>query len=150
MMQAFLVVPGFALVYLVAAPTELRRRIAQLLAGGAAMVVSAGWWVAIVALWPASSRPMIDGSPDNSILNLIVGYNGFGRLIGASGPAEAAAAANFSGQTGLLRLFNDLMGGQASWLLPAALLVLVGGLAGAGARRAPIASARRCCCGAAG
>ena len=35
----------------------------QLLAGGVAMIVSAGWWVAIVALWPASSRPMIDGSP---------------------------------------------------------------------------------------
>ncbi len=29
----------------------------------------------------------------------------------------------------MLRLFNDLMGGQASWLLPAALLALVAGLA---------------------
>ncbi len=85
MMQAFLVVPGFALVYLVAAPPTMRRRITDLLAGGAAMIVSAGWWVAIVALWPASSRPMIDGSSDNSILNLIVGYNGLGRLTGSGG-----------------------------------------------------------------
>ena len=55
--------------------------------GRAAMVVSAGWWVAIVALWPASSRPMIDGSSDNSILNLIVGYNGLGRIsAAAAGP----------------------------------------------------------------
>ena len=88
---------------------------------------SSGWWVAIVALWPAVSRPMIDGSPDNSILNLIFGYNGFGRLSG--GGAGGGAGGNFSGATGPFRLFNDLMGGQASWLLPAAAIVLVGGLA---------------------
>jgi 4-amino-4-deoxy-L-arabinose transferase-like glycosyltransferase len=129
MMQAFVVVPGFALVYLVAAPTPLRRRITQLLAGGAAILVSAGWWVAIVAAWPASSRPMIDGSSDNSILNLVVGYNGLGRLTGGGGPGGGGGGGNFSGQPGVLRLFNDLMGGQASWLLPAALLVLVAGLA---------------------
>jgi 4-amino-4-deoxy-L-arabinose transferase-like glycosyltransferase len=65
---------------------------------------------------------MIDGSPDNSILNLIWDYNGFGRLSGGTG------GANFSGNTGVFRLFNDLLGGQASWLAPAALLALVGGL----------------------
>ncbi|MBV9750223.1 MAG: glycosyltransferase family 39 protein, partial [Acetobacteraceae bacterium] len=128
MMQAFVVVPGFALVYLIAAPTSLRRRLGQLTAGGAAMIVSAGWWVAIVALWPAASRPMIDGSSDNSILNLIVGYNGLSRLSGGAGPGGGGGA-NFSGQPGLLRLFNDLMGGQASWLLPAALMALAVGLA---------------------
>jgi 4-amino-4-deoxy-L-arabinose transferase-like glycosyltransferase len=151
MMQAFLVLPAFALVYLVAAPTSLRRRVAQALAGGVAIVVSAGWWVAIVALWPASSRPMIDGSSDNSILNLITGYNGLGRIFGGSGVggtgmgggAAATGMAGggggggggFSGATGLLRLFNSLMGGQASWLLPAALLALGAGLVAT--RRAP-------------
>ena len=99
-------------------PTALRRRLVQLLAGAAAIVISAGWWVAIVALLPASSRPMIDGSPDNSILDLITGYNGLGRIFGGSGPGGGGGGANFSGSTGLLRLFNDLMGGQASWLLP--------------------------------
>ncbi len=128
MLQAFIVLPGFALVYVVAAPTTLRRRIWQLLAGGVAVLVSAGWWVAIVALWPAGSRPFIDGSPDNSILNLITGYNGLGRIFGSSGPGGGGGGANFSGATGPLRLFNDLMGGQASWLLPAALLALVAGL----------------------
>jgi len=134
MMQAFLVVPGFALVYLIAAPTPVRRRVGQLLAGGATMIASAGWWVAIVALWPASSRPMIDGSSTNSILNLIVGYNGIGRLTGSGGGVggggvTGGGGGNFSGTTGVLRLFNDVMGGQASWLLPAALLALVVGLA---------------------
>jgi 4-amino-4-deoxy-L-arabinose transferase-like glycosyltransferase len=134
MMQAFLVLPAFALVYMVAAPTGLRRRLTQVLAGAAAIVVSAGWWVAIVALWPASSRPFIDGSPDNSILNLITGYNGLGRIFGASGPGGGGGA-NFSGSTGVLRLFNTLMGGQASWLLPAALLAVVAGIWST--RRAP-------------
>ena len=87
------------------------------------MVLAGGWWVAIVALWPAGSRPMIDGSSDNSIINLILDYNGFGRLSGGTG------GANFSGNAGPLRLFNDLMGGQASWLIPAAMVVLIGGLA---------------------
>ena len=130
MLQAFTVVPAFAGVYLLAAPTGLRRRLSQLLAGCAAMVLAAGWWVATVALWPVGSRPMIDGSPDNSILNLIFGYNGLERLSGGNGPGGT-----FSGATGLLRLFNDLMGGQASWLLPAALVTLVVGVVWRG--RAP-------------
>jgi 4-amino-4-deoxy-L-arabinose transferase-like glycosyltransferase len=128
MMQAFLVLPAFGLVYLVAAPTGLRRRVSQMLAGGVAIVLSAGWWVAIVALWPAGSRPMIDGSPTNNIFNLITGYNGLGRIFGASGPGGGGGGANFSGTTGVLRLFNDLMGGQASWLLPAAMIALAVGL----------------------
>ncbi len=139
MMQAFLVLPGFALVYMIAAPTSVRRRTAQLLAGGAVMIASAGWWVAIVALWPASSRPMIDGSSDNSILNLIWEYNGIGRLTGSGGGPGGGAGggpgANFSGSAGVFRLFNDLMGGQAAWFIPAALVVFVGGLVWR--RRAP-------------
>ncbi len=127
--QAFLVLPAYALVYLIAAPTTLRRRVGQLLLGGAAVVISAGWWVAIVALWPAGSRPFIDGSPDNSILNLITGYNGLGRIFGSGGPGGGGGGGTgFSGATGPLRLFDDLMGGQASWLLPAALLALIAGL----------------------
>ena len=85
--QAMLVVPAFGLVYLIAAPTNLRRRITGALGGLAALVVCGGWWVAIVALLPASSRPFIDGSPDNNIFNLIFGYNGLQRLFGAGGGA---------------------------------------------------------------
>jgi 4-amino-4-deoxy-L-arabinose transferase-like glycosyltransferase len=127
--QAFLVLPGFGLAYLVAAPTTLRRRVAQLSAGLGALIVACGWWVAIVALLPASSRPFIDGSPDNNIFNLIFGYNGFSRIFGSGGPGGGGGGANFSGSTGVLRLFNDLMGGQASWLLPASLAAPVVGLA---------------------
>jgi 4-amino-4-deoxy-L-arabinose transferase-like glycosyltransferase len=127
MLQALIVLPGFALVYLVAAPTPLRRRLLQLLAAGAAIVVSAGWWVAIVALWPAGSRPYIGSSQDNNILNLIFGYNGFGRLtgdeagsVGGGGPAGGGRW----GPTGITRLFGSEMGTQISWLIPASLVTL--------------------------
>ncbi len=131
MLQAFTVLPAFAGVYLLAAPTGLWHRARQLVLMGVAVVVSAGWWVAAVALWPVASRPMIDGSPDNSILNLIFGYNGLSRLSGGAG----GSGTGFSGATGIFRLFNDLMGGQAAWLLPAAVLALVAGLVWRG--RAP-------------
>ncbi len=137
MLQAFTVVPAFAGVYLLAAPTRLRHRIGQLALWGVAIVASAGWWVAAVALWPAASRPMIDGSPDNSILNLIFGYNGLSRLSGGTG----GNGSGFSGPAGVLRLFDDLMGGQASWLLPAALVALVAGLVVRG--RAPRTDRKR-------
>ncbi|GAA0280209.1 ArnT family glycosyltransferase [Cryptosporangium japonicum] len=124
MLQAFLVLPAFALVYLVAGTPRWRRRIGQLLLAGVAMVVSAGWWIALVELWPASSRPYIGGSEGNSALELALGYNGLSRLTGG----EGNNGNGFSGTAGLFRLFNSQMGGQLSWLLPAALIALVVGV----------------------
>jgi 4-amino-4-deoxy-L-arabinose transferase-like glycosyltransferase len=126
MLQAFVVVPGFGAVYLLAAPTSLRRRVLQLGAGLAAMVISAGWWVAAVALTPASSRPYIGGSQHNSIIELIVGYNGLGRLTGQETGSVGGAATQSGrwGPTGFTRMFNGEFGGQISWLIPAALVFL--------------------------
>ncbi|MDX6201603.1 MAG: hypothetical protein QOJ83_1103 [Frankiales bacterium] len=134
MMQAFVVVPGFALVYLVAAPASVRKRVVDLLAAGVAMLVSAGWWVAVVTLWPAGSRPYVGGSQTNSVLELIFGYNGFGRLTGnetgsVGGGGGAAGTTGQWGPTGITRLFNSDFGGQASWLIPTALVFLAAGLA---------------------
>jgi hypothetical protein len=81
-----------------------------------------------VTLTPAIDRPWISGTADNSVWSLIFGYNGLGRIFGSSGPGGGGGGANFSGATGPLRLFDELMGAQASWLLPAALLALVVGL----------------------
>jgi 4-amino-4-deoxy-L-arabinose transferase-like glycosyltransferase len=136
MLQAFLVLPALALAYLAAAPVALRQRIAQVLAAGVAVLVSAGWWVLAVQLWPASSRPYIGGSTDGSVLNLVFGYNGFGRLFGTGNPGGGGggpggggqAGSSFGGPAGLSRLFSAEMGAEVSWLLPAALLALVAGL----------------------
>lgn len=128
MLQAILVLPAFALVYLIAGKPRLRRRIGQLLLAGLALVASAGWWIALVELWPASSRPYIGGSEGNSALELALGYNGLSRLTGGEGNTGGMGGGGFSGTAGLFRLFNENMGGQISWLLPAALIALVVGL----------------------
>ena len=132
MLQAFLVLPAFAVAYLVAGPGGLVRRSWQLLAGAGAVVVSAGWWVAIVELTPASSRPYIGGSTTNSIIQLALGYNGLGRLdgnetgsVGLGTGGRGGGSPAFSGQAGLTRLFGSDLGGQISWLLPAALISVV-------------------------
>ena len=124
-LQAFVLLPPFALAYLVAAPVPLRRRLWQLAVGGAALVLSAGWWVALVELWPAASRPYIGDSTSNSILQVIFGSNGLDRI--SSGGFGAGPGGGFSGSAGILRLFNSEMGGQISWLLPAAAIALVTG-----------------------
>ncbi|MFI7607756.1 glycosyltransferase family 39 protein [Micromonospora sp. NPDC049366] len=140
MLQAFLVVPVFVGVYLLAAPTRLWRRLRDLLLAGLALVVTAGWWVAVVELVPADARPYIGGSQSNSILELTLGYNGLGRITGdevgsVGGGGGRTGGGPFSGQTGWLRMFGGEVGGQISWLLPAALILLVAGLVVAG--RAP-------------
>ena len=128
MMQAFLVLPGFVAMYAVAAPIDWRKRVGHLLAAFAAMVVAGGWWVAVVELWPADSRPYIGGSQTNSVLELIFGYNGFGRLtgeqIGSVVPGGGQGGSRW-GETGWDRLLSASYGGQIAWLLPAALVMIV-------------------------
>ena len=129
MLQAFLVVPAFALVVLIAAPGPLRRRVVQVAYGGVALVAAAGWWVLAVQLTPAGDRPYIGGSQNNSLWNLIFGYNGFGRLTGnETGSVGGGTGGSPWGATGLTRLFGADMGSQISWLLPAALILLGAGL----------------------
>ncbi|MGW4339696.1 ArnT family glycosyltransferase [Rhodococcus koreensis] len=161
-LQVMLVVPPLALTYLLAGPPKFGKRLAQCFAALGAMIVSAGWWLLTVELWPASSRPWIGGSQNNSILELTLGYNGLGRLNGeetgsvtpgggARGEAGAAmgdamAGGGFPGggpgggggmwgSTGITRMFESAQGGQIAWLIPAALILLVAGLAVRG--RAP-------------
>lgn len=146
-LQVLLVVPALALMYLLAGPPKLGKRIAQLFAAGAAMVVAAGWWLLTVELWPADQRPWIGGSHENSIIELTLGYNGLGRLNGnergSVGPGgELPAGGNgMWGSTGITRLFEPAQGGQIAWLIPAALVALVAGFVLRG--RAPRTDRRR-------
>lgn len=133
-LQAFLILPPLALVYAVGAPSRPLKRCGQLGLAGLALIVSGGWWVALVELWPAASRPYVGGSQNNSFLELTFGYNGLGRINGdevgsvGGGGGPGGGQGGRWGETGLLRMFNDSIGGQISWLLPAALLLLVAGL----------------------
>ena len=136
MLQGFLVLPALGLVYLLAARATWRKRLVGLAIATGSVVVSAGWWVLVVALWPADARPYVGGSTDDSVLDLAFGYNGLSRIIGGGGVGAARAEpggdfpgfSSFGGATGLQRLFTDENALQISWLLPAALVALVVGL----------------------
>lgn len=130
-LQAFLILPPLAVLHAVFAPVSVRKRFGQLGLSALAMIVAGGWWVAIVELWPASSRPYIGGSQNNSFLELTFGYNGLGRINGDETGSVGGGGRGGGGQwgeTGIGRMFNSEIGSQISWLLPAALILLVAGV----------------------
>ena len=130
MLAGLMVLPAFAAAYLWFAPTTWRLRAVHLLGAVAALVVSSGWWVAVVQLWPAASRPYIGGSTDDNVLNLALDYNGVDRIVG--GGERAADADTHPGgwgtHAGILRLFSAEMGYEISWLLPAVAVAIVVGV----------------------
>jgi 4-amino-4-deoxy-L-arabinose transferase-like glycosyltransferase len=127
-LQAYLVLPGYALVFGFSANTTLRRRVVGLVLAMATVLATSGWWVAIVELLPAGARPYIGGSTTGSPLDLIFGYDGLGRIFGATGPGGGGGGGGFSGDVGPLRLFDSQMFGEIAWLLPLAVVCLVVGL----------------------
>ena len=142
-LQVFLIAPGLLLAFLIAGQGSIWRRLRGMLIAVAALVVAAGWWVALVQLWPKNSRPYIGGSKNDSFLQLTFGYNGFGRLTGdeSTGLGGGGGGSNplgrgggggvgsiFGGSTGITRLFDGVVGGQIAWLIPAALIALVAGV----------------------
>jgi 4-amino-4-deoxy-L-arabinose transferase-like glycosyltransferase len=138
MLQGWMVVPALAAAYLLAGPPAPLTRVRQLLLAGVAMVAASAAWPVAVALWPGST-PYIGGSEDGTVWNLIFGYNGFGRLTGEEGGGMGGTG--FGGAAGLLRMFNEHVGGQVAWLLPLAGVGLVAGLWMT--RRAPRTDLRR-------
>jgi 4-amino-4-deoxy-L-arabinose transferase-like glycosyltransferase len=94
------------------------------------LVVSSGWWIAVVQLWPAGSRPYVGGSTDDNVLNLALGYNGVDRIVGG-GERAPEAEAHLSGwatHAGIQRLFSAEMGYEISWLLPAVAVAIIAGV----------------------
>jgi 4-amino-4-deoxy-L-arabinose transferase-like glycosyltransferase len=130
MAVALIVVPGIAVAWLWTSRSGLWRSIRQLLIGGVAMTVVALAWPMFVWLTPASDRPYISGTSDNSIWSLITGYNGVGRISGqAGGPGGGGfggGGSTFGGSPGVFRLLNEALGGQTGWLLGFAIVSLVG------------------------
>lgn len=146
MLQAFLPLPAFYALYLFGAQVSLRRRIGHLLVATAALLIVSLSWAVIVDLTPADQRPYVGSSETNSVLELMIGYNGLGRLLGLNavgsgdGPDGAAAAppanaalpsgmpggmtAGETGTAGPLRLFTAPLSNEIAWLLPLALLAL--------------------------
>jgi 4-amino-4-deoxy-L-arabinose transferase-like glycosyltransferase len=126
MLQGWMVVPALGATYLVAGPPRLAVRARQLVIAGATMVAVSCAWPLAVTLWPGS-KPYIGGSEDGSVWNLILGYNGLGRILGNEG-GMGGGGASFGGPPGIGRMFNAQVGAQIAWLLPLAVLSLVAAL----------------------
>jgi len=139
-LQGFLLLPVLVGVYLYCSSLPFVKRLVHMLWAALAVVVSAGWWVAIVEFVPASDRPYVGGSQTNSFLELTFGYNGLGRVTGdetgsVTGGGGGAAGSGAWGATGILRLFGSQFAGQVTWLLPTALVLLVASLVAIGFQR---------------
>ena len=84
-LAALLAVPGIAVGYAVCAPGSIPRRALQLLVAGAVMVAVSFSWIAVVEATPASKRPFVGSSTNNTELGLTFEYNGTGRVGGQTG-----------------------------------------------------------------
>lgn len=126
MLQAFVILPALVLAYAIGANVPWRRKIVDLLAAFAAVLVSAGWYVAIFELIPANLRPYMGGTQTNSFLELVLGYNGLGRILGTEvGSVGGGQNGPGVGLESILRMFTGVSGGMVSWLIPAALVLTV-------------------------
>ncbi|MGW0686698.1 ArnT family glycosyltransferase [Streptomyces sp. NPDC002754] len=129
MLQGYIALPVVFAVYLYASQLGWAKKARNLVLAALVLAVSSFWWATAVSLIPASERPYIGGSTDGTAWDLIMGYNGFGRILGGEGNGGGGGGGGgFSGTAGLGRLFNDTLGGQISWLIPFAAIALVGGL----------------------
>lgn len=128
MLQAWLVLPVFAVVYQVAASgLPLRRALRLLLSGAVALAVSCSWALLAWAT-PAADRPYVDGTSNNNPFSLVFGYNGLSRFSDddtAFGAISGTAASRTSGNTGWGMLVNHTVGPQIAWFLPLAALAAV-------------------------
>lgn len=116
MLEAFLVLPAFYVLYLVAAPVGWWRRMIHVGLATVLIVAASLPWVVAVDLTPAEQRPYVGSSSFNSVTDLIVGWNGVQRLEGSDKDV---------GDPGPLRLLNRELGGQIGWLLGVAIVGLV-------------------------
>ncbi|MGF7235235.1 MAG: glycosyltransferase family 39 protein [Frankia sp.] len=146
MLQAYLVVPGLALAFVVTAVVGWRKRVIHLLGAGVIMVAVSATWMTIVDLTPKADRPYVGSSTNDTVRQLVFGWNGLGRVFGGGSGAGGSGSGGAAGaganlvntvtgdHAGIGRLFDGRTGGQIAWLIPFAALALVSGLVLAGRR----------------
>ena len=126
MLEAWAVWPALAAGY-VCTRQSLWRRVGHILLAGSTSAALSVAWIAVVSLIPAGSRPYIGSTLHNSPWEMVFGYNGLGRFGAATADTSAynSFTPPYSGEAGVLRLFNTQLAGQIGWLIPAALVAVV-------------------------
>ena len=126
MVQAWGVLPALALGYLVAAPVTLRRRVGHVALAGLVTLAVSAWWIVLVLATPASSRPYVDGSVNNSPLSMVFEYNLLSRYEAGADPGGLGVPGR--GGSGWGYMLSDQVAGQVGWLYPLALVGVVAGV----------------------
>ncbi|HEX6509308.1 MAG TPA: glycosyltransferase family 39 protein, partial [Chloroflexota bacterium] len=142
MLEAYLVVPAFGLVYLLGTRKSIWRRLATLALAVVVLLAVSLSWAAAVDFTSAANRPWVDSTTTNSEISLAIGYNGLQRLTGNHSISSSSLTATSNngggpggnggpggvgenGPTGVLRLLNTQLGSQIGWFLPLAIIGLV-------------------------
>ena len=146
--EAWMVLPALGLAYLLSGPGSVLRRAGQLAVAGVVVALVSVSWMTAVSLVPAADRPYVDGSHDNSVFTQAFSYNGFGRF-GDQTPLQVRAAQLNPGAPlpvpprAADRLLDGALGRDTGWLIPAAAVVAVWGIASR--RRQPRGDPLRAC-----
>lgn len=85
MLQAYMIVPAFYVLYLLAFRTNWKKKLSVLAAASVLLVAVSVSWAVTVDSIAKDSRPYIGSSQTNSVLELAFGYNGVARLTGNKG-----------------------------------------------------------------
>lgn len=141
--EVFLVAPAIYITYFFSSSATFKKKTQHLIAGSAVLILISLSWASIVDLVPASSRPFVGSSTHNSMIELIVGYNGLKRVglgnratnnltngqnvisnnTNSSSNDGGGFGMGYSSRASIGRLFsNNNISDQVSWILPFALL----------------------------
>jgi 4-amino-4-deoxy-L-arabinose transferase-like glycosyltransferase len=130
MLMAWAVLPAFAVVYLLAAPAPLRRRLWHLALAGVVVVAASASWMLLVALTPAAGRPFVDGTTSNDVVGMVLGYNGATRFgaLGVAGAITPDFGRLPAVATSGFKLLDPHLATQIGWLYPLAIVALLLGV----------------------
>ncbi len=97
MLEAYLVIPAIYITYLLATNVSIKKKIIHFAIGTVVLIAVSLSWAIVVDLVPASARPFVDSSTNNTVMELILGHNGSERLSFSSN-AQNGGAPSFGGQ----------------------------------------------------
>lgn len=107
MLQAFMVLPAFYLVYMFASSLKTGKKLLHLTGATAVLMAVSLSWATIVDFTPADQRPYIGSSQTNSVIELALGYNGIQRVTGRNNGNGMGAPNVNDGRTDTGRTNNE-------------------------------------------
>ncbi len=126
MIEAWVLWPALIIAWFAVANKRRITKVVDLLIAGASSLALSLLWIVIVTLTPASSRPYVGGTLQNSAWEMVFGYNALGRLSATNDPhLFRSFTPKFAGEAGIFRLFNIQDAGQIGWLIVAAAVALI-------------------------